>query len=280
MAEQAEWEKRAAAKALLDWYLDAGVDEAVSERAGGLIGQPSRVHRITGRASSPQGSRQTPSLFEGPPPVERMTQNASAKRDEAASDARALAQSCETLEELRAAIERFEGNDLKRTARNLVFDGGNPDGRIMMIGQGPGAEEDQKGVVFCGRSGHLLDKMLAAIGLDRDDAYLANVVPYRPPGNRPPTSQQAATFKPFLDRQIVLAEPDILVLLGAPAAKEVGGVAEGITKARGRWITVNRDGRDIPTLVTFHPAYLLRTPIAKRQSWRDMLALRARLRAL
>ena len=281
MSEQADWEKRAAAKALLDWYLDMGVDEAVSETPRGLTGQPARVRRPAGRP----GPRHAPSLFEGPSPRERAPAQpapspAVPRHRALASDTEALAAACETLDDLKAAVGVFEGSDLKRTARNLVFDGGNPDGRVMLIGQGPGAEEDQQGVVFCGRSGHLLDKMLHAIGLDRDDAYLANVVPYRPPGNRPPTSQEAATFKPFLDRQIVLAEPDVLVLLGAPAAKEVGGVTEGITKARGRWITLTRDDRAIPTLVTLHPAYLLRTPIAKRQAWRDMQALKARLRAL
>ena len=286
MSEEADWERRAAAKALLDWYLDMGVDEAVSETPRGLTGQPIRVKRPAGRP----GPRHAPSLFEGPSPRERVagerapaqpSSNSALPRPRAsASDAEALANACETLDELKAAVAAFEGSDLRRTARNLVFDGGSPDGRVMLIGQGPGAEEDQQGVVFCGRSGHLLDKMLHAIGLDREDAYLANVVPYRPPGNRPPTSQEAATFKPFLDRQIVLAEPDVLVLLGAPAAKEVGGVSEGITKARGRWIEVTRGGRAVPTLVTLHPAYLLRTPIAKRQAWRDMMALKMRLRAV
>lgn len=276
--QQPDWEKRAAARALLDWYLDAGVDEGVSASPTDYALEPQRPRKSAGRPVA-----RAPSLFEAPAPRDALRSAPTSslpKREALASDAQTAAQACNTLDELKSAIEAYDGSDLKKTARNIVFDSGNPEARIMMIGQGPGAEEDQKGEVFAGRSGHLLDRMLAAIDLGRNDVYLTNLIPYRVPGNRPPTEQEAALFRPFLNRQIELAAPEILVLLGGPAAKEIGKVSQGITKARGRWVEVGSGDRKLPTLVTLHPAYLLRTPIAKRAAWRDILALRQKFDTL
>ena len=149
--------------------------------------------------------------------------------------AREAAKSAKTLDELRALLEKFEGCALRGTATQLVFADGNPHARIMFVGEAPGYEEDMTGRPFVGRSGKLLDLMMEAIGLDRTRAYIANVVPWRPPGNRTPTPQETAICLPFIRRQIELADPDILVCLGQPATQTLLGTREGITRTRGRW---------------------------------------------
>jgi DNA polymerase len=179
---------------------------------------------------------------------------------------------------LRDALLRFEGCALRATATQLVFADGTPGARVMFVGEAPGAEEDREGLPFVGRSGKLLDRMMAAIGLDRSQAYIANIVPWRPPGNRTPTPQEAAICLPFIRRQIELANPDVLVCLGGPAAAALLGINEGITKARGRWLRFDTGTRTIPALATFHPAYLLRSPAAKRLAYRDFLAIKKALR--
>jgi DNA polymerase len=193
------------------------------------------------------------------------------------SAARTAAAHAKTLDELRDTLARFEGCALKATAKNLVFADGNPQARAMFVGEAPGADEDREGLPFVGRSGKLLDRMMAAIGLDRTSAYIANIVPWRPPGNRTPTPQETAACFPFITRQIELANPDVLVCLGGPATLALLGAREGITKSRGRWFDYDTGTRTIKALATFHPAYLLRTPVAKRLAWRDMLALKKAL---
>jgi uracil-DNA glycosylase family 4 len=149
---------------------------------------------------------------------------------------------------------------------------------VMLVGEAPGADEDRIGKPFMGRSGQLLDRMLAAIGLDRNQVYIANVVPWRPPGNRTPTPQEIAICKPFIERQIELASPDFLVCLGGPAAQNLLNVKDGILRTRGRWFDYRTDnGRTIRALPTLHPAYLLRQPLQKRLGWRDFCALRRAL---
>jgi DNA polymerase len=175
---------------------------------------------------------------------------------------------------LRAALDRFDGCALRLTAKQLVFADGNPQARVMLVGEAPGAEEDREGLPFVGRAGKLLDRMLAAIELDRRAVYIANIVPWRPPGNRTPTPQEAATCMPFIRRQIELANPDVLVCLGGPATQTLLGVKEGITRVRGRWFDYDTGTRATRALATFHPAYLLRSPGAKRLAWRDFLAIR------
>jgi DNA polymerase len=193
--------------------------------------------------------------------------------------AREAAKSAATLDELRALLEGFQGCGLRATATQLVFADGNPDARVMFVGEAPGYEEDQSGKPFVGRSGKLLDRMLAAIGLDRSTAYIANVVPWRPPGNRTPTPQETAICLPFIRRQIELVDPDVLVCLGGPSAQTLLGVRDGITRMRGRWFPYDTGTREIRAIATFHPAFLLRSPLQKRLAWRDFLAIKKALAA-
>ena len=188
--------------------------------------------------------------------------------------ARDIAASAPDLAALRSRLEAFEGCGLKRTATQLVFADGTPGTRVMLVGEAPGGDEDRVGRPFVGRAGQLLDRMLRAIGLDRSKVYIANVVPWRPPGNRTPTPQETQACLPFIKRQIELAAPEILVCLGASSAQTLLGVKEGITRARGTWFDYRcDDGRILRSLATFHPAYLLRQPAQKRLAWMDMRAL-------
>jgi DNA polymerase len=257
------------ARDLLDFYLEAGVDALVGEqpvnRLAAVEPQPVRAPQpavlppdleIKGRTSPPAA----------PPPP-----------DQAAMAAREAARSAETLEELRAMLERFDGCALKATATQLVFADGNPQARVMLVGEAPGRDEDLEGLPFVGRSGKLLDRMLAAIGLDRTKVYIANIVPWRPPGNRTPTPQESQICLPFILRQIELVDPDILVCLGGPSAQALLGIKDGITKTRGRWFTFNTGKREIRAIATFHPAFLLRSPLQKRFAWRDFLAIKKAL---
>jgi uracil-DNA glycosylase family 4 len=198
-----------------------------------------------------------------------------------AQSARECAQACASLVELEAALDEFDGCALKETALNLCFADGNPEARVMLIGEAPGAEEDRQGKPFVGASGKLLDRMLATIGLDRTSVYITNVIYWRPPGNRSPTQAEIATCQPFLERQIALLKPDLLVFVGGIAARALLGVNEGVTKLRGRRFSYAApDGSSIPAMVMFHPAYLLRQPAQKRLAWRDLLAIRSQLDAI
>jgi DNA polymerase len=166
---------------------------------------------------------------------------------------------------------------LKRTAKSLCFARGRDRARVMFIGEAPGRDEDLQGKPFVGRAGQLLDRMLGAIGLGEDDVYITNTVYWRPPGNRTPTPEEVEACAPFLARQIELNAPDVLVLLGNAAAHSLLGLNEGIMRLRGKWLIYASGEREIATLATLHPAYLLRNPEAKRLAWRDMLALKERL---
>jgi DNA polymerase len=196
--------------------------------------------------------------------------------------ARELARRCRTLDELAQALESFELCPLKATATRLCLCDGNPTARVMLVGEAPGVEEDRQGKPFVGPSGRLLDRMLAAIGLDRTRVYITNTVFWRPPGNRAPTALELATCLPFLERQIELLAPAILVFVGGIAAKALLGVNEGVTRLRGRRFRYEPGGgrSAIPAFVIFHPAYLLRQPMQKRLAWRDLLQLAEELRRL
>lgn len=197
--------------------------------------------------------------------------------DDAVMEARRRAAEAETLDQLRALMESFDGCGLKNTASRLVFADGRPGARLMIVGEAPGRDEDEIGRPFVGRAGQLLDKMLAAINLTRDDVYIANTVPWRPPGNRTPTPQEIAILQPFIARQIELSAPEILFTLGAPATQTLLGQKEGILRLRGRWFDYSCGKRSIPALASLHPAYLLRQPAQKALAWRDLRALKARL---
>jgi DNA polymerase len=181
------------------------------------------------------------------------------------------------LEELEALLRTFDGCPLKATAKNLCFYRGSPTARLMIIGEAPGRDEDLAGKPFVGRAGQLLDRMLAAIGLSEADVHITNVVYWRPPGNRTPTPEEAEACRPFLARQIGLVAPDFILTLGGPSAKAILGVTDGILRLRGRWREIEVEGRTIRVMPTLHPAYLLRQPDAKRQAWRDLLALKVAL---
>ncbi|MBN6824377.1 uracil-DNA glycosylase, partial [Methylobacterium organophilum] len=202
---------------------------------------------------------------------------ASAQPDEAASDARARARQAKSLDELERILADFDACPLRFTAKNLVFADGNPEARVMFLGEAPGADEDRIGKPFMGRSGQLLDKMMKAVGLDRTSAYIGNIVPWRPPGNRNPTPQEVAVCRPFVERQIELVDPDIIVCLGAPATQTLTGTKDGILRTRGRLFPYKLPNREVKLLATLHPAFLLRQPVQKRLAWRDFRSLRALL---
>lgn len=201
---------------------------------------------------------------------------------EAVGNARRIAAACRSLDELRLALERFDGCALKDTATRLCFADGAADARIMLIGEAPGSEEDRQGLPFVGPSGQMLDRMLATIGLDRGNVWITNVIYWRPPGNRAPTAGEIATCQPFLERQIELLRPAVILFVGGIAARALLDTTEGVTRLRGRRFAYRGPGlgEAVPALVTFHPAYLLRSPLNKRFAWRDLLTLNAWLAEL
>lgn len=259
---------------LVAWYAEMGVTEALDETPHNHFSTPAPAQPEAQRARAP--ARQQGA---GPAPAARPIAAAATAPDDAALSARALAQAASTLEELRAALAQFEGCALKATAKSLVFADGNPAGRVMLVGEAPGADEDRQGLPFVGRSGQLLDRMLASIGLTRQEhVYVANLLPWRPPGNRTPTPQEVAICLPFIQRQIELADPDLLVCVGGPSAQGLLGLT-GILASRGKWVDYDTGRRRIRALAMLHPAYLLRQPVQKRLAWRDLRALRAALDA-
>ncbi|MDO5605261.1 MAG: uracil-DNA glycosylase [Paracoccus sp. (in: a-proteobacteria)] len=249
------------ALALLEWQRELGADEA-------MLDAP------LDRTDLPPPRPSPPPL--GPAPA--APPSAEPGQADLLTAAVRLARAAATLDDLAEAQQGFDGLDLKRGARNLVFADGNPAARVMIIGEAPGEEEDARGLPFVGRAGQLLDQMLAAIGLGRalPDAgravYIANVLKWRPPGNRKPTPDEIALSLPFLRRQVELADPEVILLMGnTPCAAALN--REGILRLRGNWVTAF----DRPALPMTHPAYLLRNPIAKREAWADLLSLAAKL---
>jgi DNA polymerase len=262
-----------AARELLAFYLEAGVDAPVGEEpmdrfADDMAAKPGIETPRAQQAPTPpdQPRNSAPPAMASPP-----------SPDAAAMAAREAVKGIATLEDLRIALDAFDGCALKGTAKQLVFADGNPAARIMFVGEAPGRDEDIEGLPFVGRSGKLLDRMLSAIGLDRTAVYIANIIPWRPPGNRTPTPQESQICLPFIQRQIELVDPDILVCLGGPSAQTLLGIRDGITKTRGRWFTYHTGTREIRALATFHPAFLLRSPLQKRLAWRDFLAIKKAL---
>ncbi|HVZ53646.1 MAG TPA: uracil-DNA glycosylase [Pseudolabrys sp.] len=290
---------RTTARALIDFYLEAGVDALVGEQpvdrfadeasasATGAPPPPERGRSI--READRVGAAETAAVHQAPPfpALSRKAGGsptsasppvaATLAPDAAAMEARQAAKSAQSLAELRAILENFDGCALKATATRLVFADGNPEARLMLVGEAPGRDEDIEGLPFVGRSGKLLDRMLAAIGLDRGQVYIANIVPWRPPGNRTPTPQESQICLPFVLRQIELADPDILICLGGPSAQTLLNIRDGITKTRGRWFPFDTGTREIRAMPTFHPAFLLRSPLQKRFAWRDFLAIKKAL---
>jgi uracil-DNA glycosylase len=274
-------ERDLAARELLAFYQEAGVDALVGEtpvdRLAGEPGPAPAAEAGGAPASAAKASR--PAVARAPEPTARPAPAPLPSPDAAVMAARQAAKSATSLEELRAMLDRFEGCALRTTATQLVFADGNPEARVMFVGEAPGRDEDIEGLPFVGRSGKLLDRMLTAIGLDRSSVYIANIVPWRPPGNRTPTPQESAICLPFTVRQIELADPDVLVCMGGPSAQTLLNITDGILKTRGRWFTFHTGTREIRAIATLHPAYLLRQPLQKRLAWRDFLAIKQALAA-
>lgn len=267
-------------ESLLRWYVDQGIDEAIGEdaidRFAAPAPQPTPLPVQQRAPAAPTPIRPAPAAAappRGPVPIES---------PQLVEDARALAQRCNSVEELEAAVRAFEGCALKRTAKNTVFADGVVGSPVMVVGEAPGADEDRLGKPFVGVSGQLMDRMFEAIGMSRErDLYITNILFWRPPGNRTPTLAEQAICMAFTRRHIELARPKVLVLAGGTAAKSVLDTTEGIMRLRGKWTNLSLDdGSAVPTLPTFHPAYLLRTPASKRQSWSDLLSLDKKLREL
>jgi uracil-DNA glycosylase family 4 len=256
---------------LLAFYLEAGVDCALTDAPVNRLSDPET-------APPPPGPepRQTPparTFMQNSAAVPAAHAEAAVTPDVAIHSAREAARTAPSLEALRDLLEKFDGCALKSTATRLVFADGNPQARVMFVGEAPGREEDLEGLPFVGRSGKLLDRMIAAIGLDRTSAYIANVIPWRPPGNRTPTPQETQICLPFIQRQIELVNPDVLVTLGNPSTQTLLSTREGIMKTRGKWFDYDTGTRVIRAIATFHPAYLLRSPSYKRMSWQDLRAI-------
>jgi DNA polymerase len=265
------------ASILLEWYRAMGAGETIAAGPQDWFAPPPA-------GTAPARETIPPAPAGGLPRIERKTlpsppQTAPPARSAAETEpadvmaARELARGAGSLAELRALLETFDGCGLKKTAKRLCLSRGSPEARVMLIGEAPGKDEDAKGLPFVGRAGQLLDRMLAAAGLTEADVYITNLVFWRPPGNRTPSPEEVQVCQPFVERQIELLAPDLLIFLGNAAAKQLTGATEGITKLRGKWLSY----AGIRAMATLHPAYLLRNPIAKRLAWRDLLAIREAL---
>jgi uracil-DNA glycosylase family 4 len=254
---------------LLAFYLEAGVDCALADEPVDRLAEP----EIMPALSQPAQPKPAIRTAVAAPIVSAARAEAAQAPEAAIQSAREAARTAPTLEALRALMETFDGCALKHTATKLVFADGNPEARVMFVGEAPGRDEDIEGLPFVGRSGKLLDRMIAAIGLDRSKVYIANVIPWRPPGNRTPTPQETQICLPFIQRQIELVNPDVLVTLGNPSTQTLLSTREGIMRTRGRWFDYDTGTRTIRALPTFHPAYLLRSPSYKRMSWQDLRAI-------
>ena len=261
---------------LLIWNIEAGADEVVSDTPCDYF------------ALSEKGSSFSPEVLVKPSSASTNSINVSARdssftpspTDEGVKTAKSAVKDVETLEDLKNAICSFTACNLKNTAMNTVFADGNKDSKLMLIGEAPGADEDRIGLPFVGQSGQLLDKMFASIGRPRAEGfYISNIIPWRPPGNRTPTYAEIALCLPFIEKHIELVNPDFLVLLGGTAVSAILDTKESVSRLRGRWHSyeIKATGKQIPVLVTFHPAYLLRSPLQKKNAWKDLLFLQERI---
>ncbi|MGX6648379.1 uracil-DNA glycosylase [Maricaulaceae bacterium MS644] len=279
-----------ALQSLIDWWDQAGVETApipLSEvRARAPAPQADPTRPLSERAGGP-ASRSRPGAGEGsgsnsddaapPPRATAAAARAAGYGGAAGENAKAIAAACATLDDLKAAIDAFDGCPLKATATRAAFARGNPQARVMVIGEAPGREEDREGEPFVGEAGQLLNRMLAAIGLDETSAYITNIVFWRPPGNRKPTDAEIEACRPFTERHIELVKPDFILLAGGMSAQTLLRQRAGITQLRGKWAELKAGDAVIPALATFHPAFLLRRPQEKAKAWSDLLSLKARL---
>ena len=258
----------------LRWHLEMGLDEVVDELPVDRYATAQQPHPAT-PATAP--AIQPPQDM--PQAEPRQASGQALAPAEGARDAIAVAAGAQTIDELRESLEGFEGCALKFTATNTVFADGDPSSDLMLIGEAPGVDEDRQGLPFVGASGQLLNRMLAALGRQRDTVYISNILFWRPPGNRSPTDAETAACLPFVQRHIELAKPKVLVFLGGNSAKTMLSRKEGIMRLRGKWFDYTSDGLDapIPAIPTFHPAFLLRQSAQKREAWRDFLSIQEKL---
>ena len=265
-------------RALLDWHIAMEIDETIADHPVDNFAPPEPTTTEVPAALHEMAPPQLP-----PPAVAApgtVLPTAPLPSGEASvQTATEVAAAAKTFDDLQTALADFDGCALKKTATSMVFADGNPNGRILFIGEAPGAEEDRQGKPFVGPSGRLLHKMLASINLDRSQVLISNTVFWRPPGNRTPTTSEVATCLPFVQRMVELMMPEVIVPLGGPAAKSLLEQTTGIGKLRGRWFTYATANLSTPVAATplFHPAYLLRTPAQKRATWRDLLMIRQHL---
>jgi uracil-DNA glycosylase len=291
---------------MLAWYREMGADAAVSEtstnwlergdtRPGADYDIPAlapaeqTAPRPAARAPAATGQQiQQPAPHQPqpraalqivPPAAAANRQFPTAAPDEAAVAARAAASAATSIEDLQARLAAFDGCGLKATAKSLCFYRGATPARVMVIGDAPGAEEDKHGQPFVGPAGAMLGKMLAAIGLNDTAVHMTNIVYWRPPGGRPPTAQEAMICRPFIEQQVAFVKPEFLLLLGGAASNTLLGNSDGIARLRGKWKAVEIAGLTLKALPTLHPRDLLRTPLAKRMAWRDVLSLAVALDA-
>ncbi|TWG99339.1 DNA polymerase [Mesorhizobium sp. J18] len=268
---------------LLRFYADAGVDEAMEDEPINRFEEraPAQVPKAAAPSVPDRSAAPSPQRPPAAPAEARPAMPAAIPDEAQAARARDLARSAGSLAELKQLLADFDGCNLKYTAKNLVFADGNPEADIMFVGEAPGRDEDLEGLPFVGRSGRLLDRMLAAIGLDRTTAYISNVIPWRPPGNRDPSPLETEICRPFIERHIELMNPKVLVTLGNPSTKLLLRTQTGIMRMRGNWsVHATPGGVQIPTMPTLHPAYLLRNPAHKKLAWRDFVAIKVKLRQL
>jgi len=267
----------------LAWLVEAGADEAVGDVPADRFQAakaPKANPPLEGGSKNP-GRGTAPSVpYPSPKSASQISALPQGEGGDSIGDAIARARASNSLAELKAALESFDGCALKRSATNTVFADGNPAHRIMFIGEAPGRDEDRQGLPFVGRAGKLLDKMLAAVHLDRTKVYITNVLNWRPPDNRDPSPEEAAMCLPFLRRHIELVNPEIMILLGAVSVRHVMGRSDGIMKTRGRWLEYSVNGRLVPVMPTLHPAYLLRQPAHKKLAWRDLQAIEDKIISL
>jgi len=273
-------ETHADLSAALQWHLDAGCDECVGDEpinrfelidAAPVMAAPQQNQVLANATTSAPAS---PGVSRGTKVNPREVDN-----NQQVRSAVMLAAEAKSIDDLRQALDTFEGCILKKTATNLVLSDGPADAKLMLVGEAPGAEEDRQGVPFVGPSGQLLNAILASVGIAREEVMVSNTVFWRPPGNRTPTTQEAAVCKPFIERLIELVDPKVLICVGAPSAHTLLGETQGIGRLRGKWFSFQTPNLSHPIDATalFHPAYLLRTPIKKRDVWNDIRMIKRKL---
>jgi len=269
---------------ILRWHLDAGVDETIGEESQNRFGATQSAPVQAPVQETVQA--QTPALTPAPELASALTPvKANIKtpgHDQALKSAVKIAAAANSIDELKLALEQFDGCNLKKTATNLVFGDGNQSAKVMLVGEAPGADEDRQGVPFVGASGKLLDKMLASINLSRSDIFISNTVFWRPPGNRTPNAGEIAVCQPFVERMVELIDPEILVTVGGPATHSLLAQQGSVSKLRGKWFTYETPRMSRPIIATaiYHPAYLLRSPAMKRPTWHDLIEIRKKIDGL